>query len=192
MTQALWRLLALIVSRPRVAEWLIRRAQRTPYTHITSRDGSDTYMRRWWLFNGYAKDSNDAERAPWPWLPSVRVHHILRRDDDEHMHDHPWNARTILLRGYYLEELPLLRGEDVPNDDPNFHHAYARRCGDARVVMIRRAGTTRRVLFEQWHRIVEVPAEGVYTLWFTWDYRGTWGFLVDGVKVPWRRYLGIE
>lgn len=26
----------------------------------------------------------------------------------------------------------------------------------------------------------------------TGKYRGTWGFLVDGVKVQWRKYLGLE
>jgi hypothetical protein len=32
---------------------------------------------------------------------------------------------------------------------------------------------------------------GATTLFITGKYRGTWGFLVDGVKVPWREYLGI-
>lgn len=184
MREFVWRLLARIASRPRVADWLIARAQRTPYTHITARGGVDLYMRRWWLFNGYAKDSNDVERAPWPWLPSVRVHHILRADDDEHMHDHPWNARTILLRGHYVEEKPA-SGDDVRD----FRGAYY---DDWRRVFTRERGHTGRVLFEQWHRITSVSEGGVYTLWFTWQYRGTWGFLVDGKKVPWRQYLGLE
>ena len=188
MTEFLWRIVAWIVSRPRVSAWLIERSQRTPYTHITSRDGSETYMRRWWLFNGYAKDSNDVERAPWPWLPSVRVHHILRRDDDHHLHDHPWHARTIILRGWYVEELPA-----PPDYVPKMDHLYLSATpGDMRYAVSRRAGSTRSVQFEQWHRIVNVSTGGVYTLWFTWKYRGTWGFLVDGKKVPWRKYLGLD
>jgi hypothetical protein len=32
----------------------------------------------------------------------------------------------------------------------------------------------------------------VWTLFITWRYQGTWGFDVDGSKVPWREYLGIK
>lgn len=160
-----WRMLAAIVSRPRVTRWLIARAQRTPYTHITSADGSDVYMGRWWLFNPHP--SSGAPKST-PWLPSVRIHHIRRADRDRHLHDHPWNARTIVLRGWYDEERA---------DGGQYY---------------RHTGYTGRLLYGQYHRIAWVHPAGVWTLFITWKYRGTWGFDVDGVKVPWREYLGVQ
>lgn len=176
MREFVWRIVARIVSRPAVAAWLIERSKRTPYYPITARDDpAEIYMDRWWLFNPYSKDTEgNAGPARWSWLPSIRVHHIMRADDDGHLHDHPWNARTIVLRGWYEEERPLAGELDI------------------RVEHVRTRGYTGRVLFESYHRISEVSAGGVFTLWFTWRYRGTWGFLVDGKKVPHREYLGLD
>lgn len=56
----------------------------------------------------------------------------------------------------------------------------------------RTAGYTGRLLFGEYHRIIEVSDGGVWTLFITWKYQGTWGFLVDGVKVPYRKYLGVK
>jgi hypothetical protein len=47
-------------------------------------------------------------------------------------------------------------------------------------------------LDEQYLRISYIAEGGAWTLFFTWRYQGTWGFLVDGAKVPWRKYLGLE
>lgn len=33
---------------------------------------------------------------------------------------------------------------------------------------------------------------GAWTLFISWRWRGVWGFLVDGRKVPWREYLRIK
>lgn len=157
----LWRLLAFIVSRPTIAEWLIARAWRTPYRDLPG------YMRRGWVFNPYTASSDNSDRTERRirWLPAIRVHHILRKDLADHPHDHPWNARTIALRDWYIE-----RRED----------------GTQRVI---RAGDTAPIRFGQFHHIEQVSEGGVFTLFFTWDYCGTWGFLVDGVKVPWRQYV---
>lgn len=162
-----WRFVAWIVSRSCVAACLIRRALRTPYTHIKGPDGS-VYMGRWWLFNPYPGGSDGRMRRWGDWVPSVRLHHIRRADSDRHLHDHPWNARTIVLRGWYHEEL----------------------VGGAQ--RTRAAGDTGRLLFGQFHRIDKVSECGVWTMFITWRYRGTWGFDVDGRKIPWREYLGKQ
>lgn len=164
-------LLAQLLARPAVVDWLIKRAQRTPYFHITSDDGADVYMYRWWLFNPYPHGSDGARRRWGDWLPSIRIHRIMREDRDRHLHDHPWNARTFILRGWYIEERP---------------HLFWRTC-----FITRTAGDTAALGFGQYHRINEVSEGGVWTLFVTGRKRGTWGFLVDGVKVPWRKYLGI-
>ena len=190
MRELIWRAIAAIVSRPAVASWLIERSKRTPYYPIKSRDGTELYMDRWWLFNPYSKDAEGNAGPPrWSWLPSVRVHHICVPDDDGHLHDHPWNARTILLRGWYCEERPLQPGDRALRAAESYVLHGKAPAFEARSMFRRKLGYTGRVLFGQYHRISEVSPGGVYTLWFTWRYRGTWGFLVDGKKIPWRDYL---
>ena len=57
MKETLWRFAAYIVSRRPVAQYLISRAQRTPYSPILGRTDDRLYMDRWWLFNPYLKDA---------------------------------------------------------------------------------------------------------------------------------------
>lgn len=158
-----WPVLAWALSRRSVVRHLVGRAMRTPYAHITSADGSDVYMLRWWLFNPY-HDTPGLRR--FAWCPfSVRVHHIRRADQDRDLHDHPWNARTVILRGYYIETRE-----------------------DGRAIR-RSRGDTATLKFGEYHRIDYVPPEGAITLFITWRYQGTWGFKVNGRKVPYRDYL---
>ena len=163
----IWNLIAKVCAQPIVAEWLIKRAQRTPYVHIYGKDG-DMYMGRWWLFNPYPYPEEKREN----WFPiSIRIHHIKRKDDDRDLHDHPWNARTIILKGGYDEARLDERGYQ------RWHY--------------RKPGGTAKLNFGEFHRITRVEPEGAWTLFITGKYRGTWGFLVNGVKVQWRTYLGI-
>ena len=108
-----WRILAKVLARPAVADWLIARAKLTPYQHIMSADGTEMYMGRWWLFNPYSRETHKSRFWWCPW--SFRIHHILREDADRDLHDHPWNARTIILRGWYTEQRLL------QPDDPVLH-----------------------------------------------------------------------
>lgn len=147
---------------------LIRIARRRPYTPIMSADGEQMYMDRLWLFNPYTKDAKgNVAPARWHWLPSIRLHHILVPDQDRDLHDHPWNARTLVLRGWYIEE----------REDGTY---------------VRRAGDTAAIRYEQFHRITQVSPGGVWTMFITWRYRGTWGFKVGGAKVPYREYLAAR
>ena len=167
MREFLWRAIARFLARPSVVSWLIEAS--VPYAHIYGKDGT-LYMGRWWLFNPYCK--TPGLRTWGEWLPSIRLHWICRPDNERELHDHPWNARTIILKGWYEEERPL---EET---------------GELRYRARREVGYTGRLLFGQYHRISEVSGGGVWTLFITWRKRGTWGFLVDGKKVPWREYLG--
>lgn len=166
-----WRLVAWIVSRPRIADYLIRRAMRTEYTHLPG------YMNRYWLFNPYSK-ANGVEVTPISWLPSIRVHHILRRDNDRHKHDHPWDARTIIAKGHYVEDKIVEYGSDPWSD-------YYERTERS----VRRPGDTAPVPFSSYHSIVEVSEGGVWTFFITFGYKGVWGFLVNGKKIPWTEYM---
>ena len=167
----LWNILAFTVSLPPIANWLIRRAQHTAYGPIMSRDGQALYMDRWWILNPYGKDaSGKTLPAKRQWLPSVRVHHICLPDDDLHEHDHPWDARTIILRGWYIEE---------------------RHCHNLPTRAMT-SGSTGAIKAGDYHRIARVSDGGAFTLFFTWKYMEDWGFNVDGRKVNWRAYLGVD
>ena len=166
-------LVARFLARPAVTDWLIRRAKRTPYTHIVSPENGKLYMERYWLFNPYAPESS----GDGNWFPiSIRLHHIVRPDQDRHLHDHPWNARTVILAGGYTEVRPINPTSEYPYDT-EYHH--------------RSAGYTGRLRFGEYHRIIDVEP-GTWTLFITGRKRGTWGFMVDGHKVPWRQYLGLD
>jgi hypothetical protein len=160
MKNFIWNILARTAAHPKVAQYLTQRAKKTPYTHITSADGKDVYMERYWLFNPY----DLTKESQFPWIPSVRVHCIRRADQDRHQHDHPWDARSMILAGCYREQ----------------------RDGE---LFTRVPGDTFTLRFGEYHRIVKVPEGGVWTLFWTWKYRGTWGFKVDGTKVPYKTYL---
>lgn len=157
----LWQCIAKVISHPVVVMWLIDRAQKTPYQHLPQ------YMDRWWVFNGYGSEETKYERKI-KWLPSIRIHHILRADLDRNLHDHPWDARTIILKGYYEEERLMPDGTTR--------------------IFYRFEGNTARLNYGEYHTIKDVSEGGVWTLFFTWKYKGSWGFLVDGVKIPWREY----
>jgi hypothetical protein len=169
----LWSILARTLARPMVADWLIQKAQKRPYSHIRLKGA--LYMERYWLFNPYP--TGDDEKRWWKTLlPSIRVHCIRMPDPDLHLHDHPWNVRTFILRSWYREEREV---QDCPARCRT--HFY-----------FRTQGTTASLKFGEFHRIVGVPDDGVWTLFITWKKRGTWGFKVDDKKVPWREYLGIK
>lgn len=193
MINMFWRLVAKLLARPAVAAWLIARAQRTPYLHIMSADGTEMYMGRWWLFNPYSRETH--KPAMW-WCPwSFRVHHIMRPDEDRDLHDHPWNARTIILRGWYTEQR-LLKADDPAVHQLLIKAADLRQSFDAAFqateYIDRKAGDTARLLHGEYHRIDELSPGGVYTLFITSKWRGDWGFLVNGVKIPWRTYTGTD
>lgn len=172
-----WRPLARFLTRPAVADRLITYAMRTPYLHLPS-DDDPSYMARYWVFNPYSRVTNVPRWAPL--IPfSIRVHHIKRADNERHLHDHPWNARTIILRGWYVEQRREPCGCGLCTKQVERMHS-------------RSAGGTARLGFEEYHRIAQVSPGGVWTLFISWRWRGVWGFLVDGCKVPWREYLGIK
>jgi hypothetical protein len=164
MKEHFWKFVAhFIANRTWLVNWIIRSAAKRPYFHL------DGYMNRWWLTPSWllTKDEN-GNSIPYPWLPTIlkcRVHHILRADDDRHLHDHPADNRSIVLRGYYDEQ-------DI------FGRSNIRSPGQT---VFRRA--------ECFHKIAYVSSRGVWTLWFLGERKNEWGFLVEGRKICQKIYL---
>ncbi len=154
----LWNVIAKLLCVEYITAWLIRNGTKLPYFHI------DGYMDRWWILPGAAAGS----QAPrWlRWCPvSIRLHHIKRGDKDQHLHDHPFDYRTICLRNGYI-------WEDVLG---NFH--------------LFKAGETHAARAEEFHRIHLTHSDGAWTLFFMFKRKHRWGFLVSGHKVEYPVYL---
>lgn len=171
----MYKLIAKILSHPKVFNYLLNKAKKTPYINIYGVENGELYMERYWLFNPYPVSG---AKSRYSWLPlSIRIHKIVKPDDDRHLHDHPWNARTFILKGWYNE---IRQAEGIQSLFGDF------------VNLQRTKGDTACLSFGEYHRITEVSEGGVYTLFVTGKYRGTWGFLVDGLKVHYKKYLGLE
>lgn len=171
--------------RLRLPNWLIdaliRRAMRSPYSHI------DDYMARYWLVPYRDPDAGvgcgpvSFFRRPIAWLIqrfgiAVRIHHIKRSDDDRAFHDHPWWYVTCILRGGYREVTPCY-------ESGMYLGPVYKWIGEGRV-LFRRA--------ESWHRleISDPLKETAWTLFITGPKRQSWGFLVEpNHKIYWREYL---
>lgn len=115
------------------------------------------YMRRWLV------------RTPWGTL---RLHRILRADDDRDLHDHPFDFTSLILRGGYTEV--RVAGTD-PDGDPE-HVARTFRRGD---VVRRRA--------EDLHAIRTV-FPGTLTLVVSGTHRRKWGYQTTQGWTYWREY----
>jgi hypothetical protein len=170
MKEKLWQHLAgFIATRPQLVDRVIAIGKRNAYSHLYHYDGSD-YMGRWWLMPRWlCKLDEHGFPFPFDWLPFiVRLHHIRSEDWDRDLHDHPADYRTILLRGWYVEE-------DI----------YGKKWTHL-------SGSTRTARAETFHRITQVSEGGVWTIFIMRKKRNDWGFLKDGKKVPWRRYAAQQ
>lgn len=109
----------------------------------------DDYMNRWWVL------------PRTKWLPfAIRLHLIKRADHGRHLHNHPGDFRTFVLRGWYVEK----------------------RGGKYKTL---NAGQTNFVPKEAYHEIAAVAENGVLTMVIEYGrWKGKpWGFDVDGTHV---------
>ncbi len=141
-------------------------------------------MNRWWLVPfasaGNATMPGDGTGpASWrrPFVKlcqalgiAARVHQILRSDQGRDPHDHPWSYLTIILRGGYHEERYDELGDLV-----------SRKWHGPGSILYRPANS--------WHRLLLPAGYSAWTLFITGPKQQTWGFAVDGKKVPYRDYF---
>ncbi|MGH8073691.1 MAG: hypothetical protein ACREO4_06415 [Lysobacter sp.] len=168
--------------------WVIRRAAWKPYFHLRNVDGT-AYMDRYWLVR-IGRDGVDEHGQPKPWI-SLRVHHIRSSDIGRHFHDHPWTFVSLVLFGGYHEDKPY-------DAESGFTVSRLRNCPSG-VVYTRETYIAGEFLLRRasdWHRL-RLPDQlvdaGTWTLVLTLPKRPeSWGFLVDGKKVPWREYFSAR
>jgi hypothetical protein len=136
---------------------------------IVENDG--VYMKRWRIIHT-------------PWF-GLRVHNIVRSDQDRELHDHPFWFISLVLKGGYIEETP---------------DGLKKYYGPGSVLMrsaaaLHRLDLTKNLVREQisiYHSDViekEVPA---WTLVIRGPKVRQWGFLTPDGWVPshaWRKYI---
>jgi hypothetical protein len=141
------------------------------FNHHTNRQ-IGTYMNRWYVI-------------PPAWgLPiCVRLQHIKRPDGERIPHNHPYAFKSIVLKGWYLEEQVMDFCELAPGHElmafefkPVYHSAF-------KVFQIEQ---------KRYHRVIDMAKGGVWTL--IWHPRkvqeSAWGYLdVDGQHIPHDEYV---
>lgn len=123
----------------------------------------------------------------------VYLHHFHRPDGDQAFHDHPWRAgASLILNGAYVEE----RVEQIVEIACDGTNGADGSCFGAPVCSSIREVLTNTKLVRFWNYLtgddfhaVRSLRGDVWTLFLTRGRFQDWGFLVDGVKVPWREYL---
>jgi len=109
-------------------------------------------------------------------LGTIRLHNIMRSDDDRHLHDHPFDFVSFLLTGGYLETLPVY-SDDGRLLDPQ--HTSTRKTWPRFSIIRKRA--------EDLHALtLERP---VWTLVFAGPKRRDWGFATERGWISNHRYL---
>lgn len=151
-----------------LVDWLIARAERTPYYHL------EGYMERFWLFRvGPRHESTRYRQSSTGWF-SARIHKILRSDKDRDLHDHPQDYCSIILRGGYYEVTP---GPVIDGDEQLWTQ---RRWYGPGSVLFRRA--------ESPHRLILPGDRHTVSLFITGPRRREWGFHTPEGWVPWKEY----
>ncbi len=104
------------------------------------------------------------------------LHRFHRADGDRALHNHPWKiSYSLILRGSYTEERKL--------DDEEINGTNAPR---TRTRLVRWFNILRDTDF---HRVVELRGDEVWTLFVTGPRVQSWGFEEDGEFTDWREYI---
>ena len=114
----------------------------------------DDYLRRWWII----------PRNPWC---NLYLHEIRKSDDDRAMHDHPWQNRSFLIFGSYIEHTT--------------QGSFVRMAGD---VIDREAAAL--------HWLEVVPGQPAISLFMTGPKVREWGFACSQGWVHWQDFTAPE
>lgn len=110
------------------------------------------YMRRWCLLT--------------PWF-MIRVHHILRSDSREHLHDHPMDFISVILWGGYTEHTPHGQQKFTPGD------VVVKKAEDLHALELLRSSA--------WTLVFAGP------VWRDWGFQTEDGWIAAGQYEEWKR-----
>lgn len=147
---------------------------------ITKGEGADKtiYLRRWYLWR--------SKRG------QVFLHQFFRSDDDPDPHDHPWNFRTLVLKGAYTDQqyrfVPWAPDSPMASKPYDGRKGFRYFAGNERVRWYAKRDATHI------HRVIlDTDKKGlfkqVWTLVLTTGYERKWNFVTQDEIVYWRQYL---
>ena len=131
--------------------------------------------RRWGILQKYEipdlLNPDDIYLTRWriiqtPWF-GMYLHLIWRADNDRHLHNHPWNFMSIILRGGYLELTEI---------------------GNRRW----RPGSMHRMGANHFHAIKSLDREPTVTLVFVGKKKQDWGYKTDRGFTPQAQYHAVR
>lgn len=129
--------------------------------------GSKFAVFRWTLtHSGYLTRFFLLHRSGWG---GVALHWLNKPDPEPYLHDHPVNMFTLLLRGWYKEEIAV---KDLQSCSP----------------FINRVRFFNYLPFYKRHTICEVAPGGALTLAFYGPHRNDWGFYLPSGWKYWKEY----
>jgi hypothetical protein len=132
---------------------------------IMDREGGSVYLERYYIFGG---PSEDGEWADAPI--GVYLHRFRRSDDDQDLHNHPWEGSvSFILAGGYDEERRI--GDDVVSrrfDPFSFNIIHA----------------------NDFHR-VDLLEQDAWSIFVVGRKAQSWGFWNRTTKLfmPWREFI---
>lgn len=121
---------------------------------------------------------------------NLYLHKFCRSDDDRALHDHPWASCSIILKGMYMEHVPITRGEELPES----FTLTTYRVKKAGSVTFRRAVQAHRIElfvknFDKKRDCFVPPKERpVWTLFMTGPKTRSWGFHCPQGWRHWREF----
>ena len=98
---------------------------------------------------------------------SIWLHAIYKADQDKYLHNHPWDFTSVVLKGSYYEQTSLGNKKQYP--------------GKINV----RDGS-------EYHKILELESEVVYTLFFVSEPKRQWGYRVRGEFIDHETYRELK
>lgn len=119
---------------------------------IRSKEGK-LHFRRWQLLKTR-------------WF-SIYIHGIYATDQDKHLHNHPWDYKSIVLKGSYIEET---------NSGTN----------------TLQFGTITSRNGKDYHKIKTLLTKSVYTLFIVSPVKRVWGYQVDGSWMNHEEYRKLK
>lgn len=132
-----------------------------------------------WLQPNYIKRWHLIPRNRWR---NIYLHHIVGPDGEENPHDHPWDFKSIILKGYYRERRYAFLycpkfSKDHATCAPDWmnHTLYdVWSCEEE----THHEGTTHDYKACDAHNIIDVHWNGAWTLVITKETTNEWGFFV--------------
>ena len=98
---------------------------------------------------------------------SIYIHGIYAADQDKHLHNHPWDYKSIVLKGSYIEET---------NNGVN----------------LLKFGTVTSRNGKDYHKIKTLLTKSVYTLFIVSPAKRVWGYQVDGSWMNHEEYRKLK